>query len=452
MFDSIASLFSFITWPVSWVIVQFHSLYGAVFGPDTGWAWGLSIVSLVVLIRICLIPLFVKQIKSTRNMQVLQPKMKAIQERYKNDKQRQSEEMMKLYKETGTNPLSSCLPIIAQSPFFFALYHVLAGIANGTKIGAINQPLLDSARQAHIFGAPLAVKFLDSADKAASLGASLTDVRVVAGAMIILMSASQFYTQRQLMTKNVDVTVKTPYMQQQKMLMYVFPLIFMGMGVNFPVGVLVYWLTTNVWTMGQQMYVINQNPTPGSKAQDAFLQRLLKTATTHEQVRSGRKRKMIAAIVSKGPDRNDNERKFITGLAKAGLVAQADGSLVKSDTVAAESGVGAGAVRRQQPKRQSKAQRQSSGTATASTGTVEKTDGEGVTDLEKQPAGKPAGGSSQGGGAKGGAQKQGGQKSGQQGQQSARSKASGKPAAARSGQAKSGQRKGQQRSKHPSKK
>ena len=129
--DTIASLFSFITTPVSWVIVQFHSLYGAIFGPDTGWAWGLSIVSLVILIRICLIPLFVKQIKSTRDMQALQPEMKAIQERYKNDKQRQSEEMMKLYKETGTNPLSSCLPILAQSPFFFALYHVLNGIATG---------------------------------------------------------------------------------------------------------------------------------------------------------------------------------------------------------------------------------------------------------------------------------------------------------------------------------
>ncbi|MCF3960951.1 membrane protein insertase YidC [Streptomyces fuscigenes] len=467
MFDSIAGLFSFITWPVSWVIVQFHSLYGAIFGPDTGWAWGLSIVSLVVLIRICLIPLFVKQIKSTRNMQVLQPKMKAIQERYKNDKQRQSEEMMKLYKETGTNPLSSCLPIIAQSPFFFALYHVLAGIANGTKIGAINQSLLDSARQAHIFGAPLAVKFLDSADKVGALGASLMDVRVVAGAMIILMSASQFYTQRQLMTKNVDVTVKTPYMQQQKMLMYVFPLIFMGMGINFPVGVLVYWLTTNVWTMGQQMYVINQNPTPGSKAQDAFLQRLLKSATTHEQVRSSRKRKMIAAIVSKGPDRNDNERKFITGLAKAGLAPQADGSLVKSDTIAAESGAGATA-RRQQPKRQSKAQRQSSTAAT--TQTVDAGNSEPVTtSLQKdaaetsaQPTGstRQSGATKQSGATRSGSTKQaagaqqGQAKSGQQGQQAARAKASGKPSGARSGQgqAKSGQRKGQQRPKHPTKK
>ena len=274
--DTIASLFSFITTPVSWVIVQFHTVYGALFGDDTGWAWGLSIVSLVILIRICLIPLFVKQIKATRAMQTLQPEMKKIQERYKNDKQRQSEEMMKLYKETGTNPLSSCLPILAQSPFFFALYHVLANIADGKPVGAMDQQLVDSAREAKIFGAPIAAKFMDDPSKVEALGASLTDVRIVTAIMIILMSLSQFYTQRQLMQKNVDLTVKTPFMQQQKMLMYIFPVIFAVMGINFPVGVLVYWLTTNVWTMGQQMYVINQNPTPGSKAQDQYLTRLLK--------------------------------------------------------------------------------------------------------------------------------------------------------------------------------
>ena len=116
-----------------------------------------------------------------------------------------------------------------------------------------------------IFGAPLAAKFMDSSDKVEALGATLTDVRVVTAVMIVLMSFSQFYTQRQLMTKNVDTTVKTPFMQQQKMLMYVFPVMFAVFGVNFPVGVLVYWLTTNVWTMGQQMYVIRNNPTPGSK-------------------------------------------------------------------------------------------------------------------------------------------------------------------------------------------
>ncbi|MET8447522.1 membrane protein insertase YidC [Streptomyces sp. NPDC005209] len=360
--DTIASLFSFITTPVSWVIVQFHAVYGAIFGPDTGWAWGLSIVSLVILIRICLIPLFVKQIKATRAMQTLQPEMKKIQERYKNDKQRQSEEMMKLYKDAGTNPLSSCLPILAQSPFFFALYHVLNGIASGDTVGVINQSLLESAQKAHIFGAPLASKFLDSADTAAKLGASLTDIRVVTAIMIVLMSGSQFYTQRQLMTKNVDTTVKTPFMQQQKMLMYVFPIMFAFFGIRFPVGVLVYWLTTNVWTMGQQMYVIHNNPTPGSKAQAAYLERLTKHVTSHGKTRRRSEKTIVKAIVAKGRDRNDAERQFINALSKAGLAAQADGTVVKGEAqAAAQTEDGAAAPRRQQPKRQTKSQRQSGG-------------------------------------------------------------------------------------------
>ncbi|NNN31951.1 membrane protein insertase YidC [Streptomyces sp. S3(2020)] len=367
--DTIASLFSFITTPVSWVIVQFHKVYGAIFGPDTGWAWGLSIVSLVILIRICLIPLFVKQIKATRAMQTLQPEMKKIQERYKNDKQRQSEEMMKLYKETGTNPLSSCLPILAQSPFFFALYHVLNSIANNDTIGVINQSLLQSAQKAHIFGAPLAAKFTDSAADVQALDASLTTVRIVTAVMIVLMSASQFYTQRQLMTKNVDTTVKTPFMQQQKMLMYVFPVMFAVFGINFPVGVLVYWLTTNVWTMGQQMYVIHNNPTPGSKAQAAYLERLTKHVTHHGKTRSRGEKAIVKAIVAKGRDRNEFERKFINALSKATLVAQADGTVVKGEAQVTETEDGTpttgGTPKRQQPKRQSKSQRQAGGASAA---------------------------------------------------------------------------------------
>ncbi|WDV52999.1 membrane protein insertase YidC [Streptomyces coeruleorubidus] len=423
--DTIASLFSFITTPVSWVIVQFHSVYGALFGPDTGWAWGLSIVSLVILIRICLIPLFVKQIKATRAMQTLQPEMKKIQERYKNDKQRQSEEMMKLYKDTGTNPLSSCLPILAQSPFFFALYHVLNSIASNDTIGVINTSLLESAQKAHIVGAPLAVKFTDSSSKVEALGASLTDVRVVTAVMIVLMSASQFFTQRQLMTKNIDTTVKTPFMQQQKMLMYVFPIMFAVFGINFPVGVLVYWLTTNVWTMGQQMYVIHNNPTPGSKAQAAYLERLHKHVTQHSKVSRRRDKVIVKAIVAKGRDRNEFERKFINGLSKAGLAAQADGTVIKSDIVAAveaEDGTPTtGTAKRQQPKRQTKAQRQS-GAAKAAGDSEPKTS---LTKSDEPEDAKPAA-----------AAKKGGAKSGS----GARSKAQ------------SGQRKGPQRPKSPSKK
>ncbi|MGW0138418.1 membrane protein insertase YidC [Streptomyces calvus] len=420
--DTIASLFSFITTPVSWVIVQFHKVYGALFGPDTGWAWGLSIVSLVILIRICLIPLFVKQIKATRAMQTLQPEMKKIQERYKNDRQRQSEEMMKLYKETGTNPLSSCLPILAQSPFFFALYHVLNSIASNDTIGVINDRLLESAQKAHIFGAPLAAKFTDSSDKVEALNSSLTDVRVVTAIMIVLMSLSQFYTQRQLMTKNVDTTVKTPFMQQQKMLMYIFPIIFAVFGINFPVGVLVYWLTTNVWTMGQQMYVIHNNPTPGSKAQASYLERLSKHVTRHGKTRNRRERAIVKAIVAKGRDRNEYERKFINGLNKAGLAAQTDGSVIKSEATApaqAEDGTPTtGATpKRQQPKRQTKSQRQS-GTAKAA---GEPTS---LTKSDEPEDAKPAAGK----------------------------KGNAKPAGGGRSRAQSGQRKGPQRPKSPSKK
>lgn len=394
--DTIASLFSFITTPVSWVIVQFHKLYGALFGADTGWAWGLSIVSLVILIRICLIPLFVKQIKATRAMQTLQPEMKKIQERYKNDKQRQSEEMMKLYKDSGTNPLASCLPILLQSPFFFALYHVLNSIASNKTSGYIDEALLASAQKAHIIGAPLASKFMDSEEKVQALGSSLMDVRVVTAVMIILMSFSQFYTQRQLMTKNVDTTVKTPFMQQQKMLMYVFPIMFAVFGINFPVGVLVYWLTTNLWTMGQQMYVIRQNPTPGSKAQAAFLERFLKRISMNPKVRGKRERNVVKAIVAKGRDRNEYERKFINGLTKAGLAAQADGTVgpksAGSVAVADEDGEpvdeDTAPPRRQQPKRQSKSQRQTQPTTPPRPGqrtraSSGRTEGEPTTSLEK---------------------------------------------------------------------
>ncbi|GAA2610754.1 membrane protein insertase YidC [Streptomyces axinellae] len=389
---------------VSWIIVQFHSLFSLVFDADSGWAWGLSIFFLVVLIRICLIPLFVKQIKSTRNMQALQPKMKAIQERYKSDKQRQSEEMMKLYKETGTNPLSSCLPILAQSPFFIALFQVLSHIARNNPVGVLTEAQVDSARNAKIFGAPIAAKFMDSAGKAHELAASLTDIRVVTIIMIVLMSASQFYTQRQLMTKNVDLTVKTPFMQQQKMLMYVFPIMFAVFGINFPVGVLVYWLTTNVWTMGQQLFVIKRNPTPGSRAFNE------------------RQEKLRAA----GKLKEDPKE------------------------VEAREAVEAARARRQQPKRQSKSQRQggpvtgaSAGAAKAGTTSLEK---DAPQDADPAQAGQKKAGADQKQGQKAAqSQKSGQARSGQSGQQ--------KSGQQKSGQKKSGQqRKGPQRPKHPSKK
>ncbi|MEV6109222.1 membrane protein insertase YidC [Streptomyces sp. NPDC051940] len=410
---------------VSWIIVQFHSLFSLVFAEDSGLAWGLSIVFLVVVIRIALIPLFVKQIKATRNMQVLQPKMKAIQERYKNDKQRQSEEMMKLYRETGTNPLSSCLPILAQSPFFIALFQVLNKVASNKEVGVLNAEQVEQMRSAHIFGAPIAAKFLDSAAKVEELGSTLPNVRIVTAIMIVLMSASQFFTQRQLMTKNVDLTVKTPFMQQQKMLMYIFPIMFAVFGINFPVGVLIYWLTTNVWTMGQQMYIIERNPTPGSKAQATMLGKLQHTVVRHGKTRTRREKAIVKGIATKsGRDRNDAERKFINGLNLAGLVAQESGVVEKGDVKPEATVVEGGTTRRQQPKRQTKAQRQAAQQA--------KQDGETDGEADDEPQDAPPSL----------------QKKPQQPQSGQRARATGNPRSAGSGKRKGGG----QRPKHPSSK
>ena len=244
---------------VSGVIVGLHKVFSPIFGKDSGVTWALSIIGLVVLIRIILIPLFVKQIKSQRALTALQPHMKAIQNKYKDDRQKQSEEMMKLYKEHKTNPLASCFPILAQAPIFFALFTVLNGIAHNRPHGLMKGDVLAQAAQAKFFGADLSSTFLSSPD---------TITKVVTIALIIAMSATTFTTQRQLLVKGMPKTDDSSNMmlQQQKMMMYIFPIIFAVSGVNFPVGVLIYWGTTNLWTMGQQFYVIKRNPTPGSPA------------------------------------------------------------------------------------------------------------------------------------------------------------------------------------------
>ena len=242
---------------VSWVMITFHDLLAFTNNEDLQWSVG--IIALVVLIRIILIPLFVKQIKSQRALTALAPHMKEIQKKYKDDRQKQSEEMMKLYKEHKTNPLASCFPILAQAPIFFALFWVLNGISQNKPHGLLKGEYLVSAQSASFFGAPLSDTFL---------GADVTSTKIIAIALIIFMSATTFTTQRQLMVKGMPKmdSSNNIMLQQQKIMLYVFPIIFAVTGVNFPVGVLIYWSTTNLWTWGQQYYVIKRNPTPGSPA------------------------------------------------------------------------------------------------------------------------------------------------------------------------------------------
>jgi YidC/Oxa1 family membrane protein insertase len=199
-------------------------------------------------------------------MQLIQPQVKEIQRKFAGDRERTSQELMKLYKETGTNPLSSCLPILAQAPIFFALFQVLQGIAQSHSKGGMSTELLTSAHNATIFGAPLYATFTH---RAATANPSATGA--VTLTLIVLMTATTFLTQRQLIVKNS--AADNPMVQQQKILLYVFPFIFAISGINFPVGVLLYWLTTNLWTMGQQFYVIRNSPQPGTPAEAALLAR-----------------------------------------------------------------------------------------------------------------------------------------------------------------------------------
>ena len=242
---------------VSWVMITFHDLLAFTNNEDLQWSVG--IIALVIVIRIILIPLFVKQIKSQRALTALAPHMKEIQKKYKDDRQKQSEEMMKLYKEHKTNPFASCFPILAQAPIFFALFTVLNGISQNKPHGLLKGEYLLSAQDASFFGAPLSGTFLGSSDATTKL------ITVI---LILFMSATTFTTQRQLMVKGMPKMDASNNMmlQQQKIMLYLFPVIFAVTGVNFPIGVLIYWSTTNLWTWGQQFYVIKRNPTPGSPA------------------------------------------------------------------------------------------------------------------------------------------------------------------------------------------
>lgn len=261
-----------ILWPIKWVIeailVAFHELITmAGMDTDAGITWVLSIVGLVLVVRAALIPVFVRQIKSQRRMLEVAPHLKKIQDKYKGKKDQFSREAMQretmaLYKKTGTNPLSSCLPLLLQMPIFFGLFSVLQSAqseGNPAGIGLLNQELATSFGTSELLGAPLHLA-ISSADGNVA-------VIVIASIMVVLMTASQFITQLQIMSKNQSPEMQnSPMYKQQKLLLYLLPLVFAFSGFTFPLGVMFYWLVSNFWTMVQQFIVIRNMPTPGSEA------------------------------------------------------------------------------------------------------------------------------------------------------------------------------------------
>ncbi len=264
-----------ILWPIKWVIeailVAFHWFFTAVLqlNADAGTTWVLSIVGLVLVVRAALIPIFVKQIKSQRKMLEVAPQLKKIQDKYKGKKDQfsreaMSRETMAMYKKTGTNPLSSCLPLLLQMPIFFGLFSVLQHAQNQTAenpagVGLLNAKLSASFGTSELWGAPLHL--------AISTADGNVIVIVIASIMVVLMTSSQFITQLQIMSKNQSPEMKSsPMYKQQRMLLYVLPFVFLFSGFTFPLGVMFYWLVSNIWTMVQQFIVIRNMPTPGSEA------------------------------------------------------------------------------------------------------------------------------------------------------------------------------------------
>ena len=276
-------IFGTILWPIKWVIeallVAFHSLWTTVgLAPADGLTWILSILGLVLVVRAALIPLFVRQIRSQRKMLEIAPELKKIQEKYKGkrdqfSREAMSRETMELYKRTGTNPFSSCLPLLLQMPIFFSLFEVLnrASREAGPGIGLLNATLSKQFGQSVLFGAPLK-------DTIGTAGGNGLVIGIGIG-MIVLMTASQFVTQLQIMAKNISEETKaSPMYRQQRVLLYILPLVFIFSGIAFPLGVMFYWVFSNVWTMIQQFIVIRQMPTPGSQAAKEREERLARRA------------------------------------------------------------------------------------------------------------------------------------------------------------------------------
>lgn len=278
-------LLGIVLWPLKWavelILVAWHWLFTVVgLSAASGVTWVLSIIGLVIVVRAAVFPLFVKQIKSQRKMMEIAPELKKVQEKYKGkrdqlSREAMSRETMALYKKHGTTPMSSCLPLLVQMPIFFALFSVLRDVgthakAGGGGVGMLTPELTKEFYDAKLFGT---VSLHETLGDAWSAGNTPAIVLLVI--LVVLMIGSQFYTQLQIISKNLSPEAKTGQAyQMQKIMLYVLPLGFIFSGVFFPLGVVVYWFVSNLWTMGQQFMVIREMPTPGSEAARAREERL----------------------------------------------------------------------------------------------------------------------------------------------------------------------------------
>ena len=244
---------------VAWIITQLFNLFSPAFGVTSGVTWLLTIMILVVIMRLILVPLFIKQMHTQRAMTALTPRIAELRKKHKGDRETLNQETMKLYQEAGVNPLMGCLPVILQMPIFFALFSVLRYIAEWHKGDPLQYHLttkvIESAQHAKIFGATIADKVLFTHGMNVPLHA-----KIVICIVVVISMTTTYLTVRQSMKRGMMPTGKdTPMGQSQKLMAYIMPL-FALTGLYWQFGLVLYWVTTNLWTLGQQYVLLRKYP------------------------------------------------------------------------------------------------------------------------------------------------------------------------------------------------
>jgi YidC/Oxa1 family membrane protein insertase len=261
-------LFDWLYTAISWVLKMWHSLFSTFLDPAAGLTWALSIVFLVITVRILLFRLFVKQVRSQRAMQELQPEIAKLKKQYGSDRQGMAQAMSALQKERGVNPLAGCLPILPQIPVFIGLLHVLRRLRpDAPGLYGWDATLTDQAASAQVFGAPISSAFImPGGVKTESIlelpGVEFSTIRIVTTILIVVMCLTTFFTQKQIMSRSGPVEGQAAMIQ--KLLLYGMPIGLFFSSFFFPLGVLMYWFVNNLWTLGQQFYILRKLPPPGS--------------------------------------------------------------------------------------------------------------------------------------------------------------------------------------------
>jgi YidC/Oxa1 family membrane protein insertase len=265
----------FVYYPVSGIMWLWYKLFALILGPSNFFAWGLAVMFLVFSLRALLYKPFVRQIRTTRQMQELQPQIKALQKKYGKDRQRMALEMQKLQREHGFNPILGCLPMLAQIPVFIGLYHVLRSFNRTT--GGFGQPHLTVAENRatgnYVFSPTDVAHFLDANLFGAPIGAFMTQhsgldaftmfsrpavIAVAAPLMVLAGIATYFNSRASVARQSAEAAANPQTAMMNKLALYVFPLGVVVGGPFLPIAIIIYWVSNNIWTFAQQHYVFGK--------------------------------------------------------------------------------------------------------------------------------------------------------------------------------------------------